>query len=319
MAADPLARAAVFSGQAPSLHNSQPWQWVVAGSTLDLRLESRRVLPITDPDARLAVLSCGAALHHARIDLAAAGRHIEVTRMPDDNDPDLLARIVLGDRAPVDHDAARLERQAARRRTDRRRPPGSPLDAHLVRTVQQAVTGQGAGLAVLLPPQVFALAEAAEAARTVEAEDPGWQVEVADWVGSRRVEGTGIPSDALPDDPYLLTAPARALRRAGAELITETHHHAATFTVLSSARDDRTGWLRAGEGLSAGWLTATALRVGVVPLSLVTEVARSRDSIRRLLGWEGYPHLVLRLTTGATGEPPPATPRLRSTDYITYR
>ncbi|MCM4084397.1 Acg family FMN-binding oxidoreductase [Paractinoplanes hotanensis] len=318
MATDPLAQAAVFSGQAPSLHNSQPWHWVHAGETLDLRLEPRRVLPITDPDARLAVLSCGAALHHARVHLAATGRAIEVNRMPDDDDPDLLAHIVLGAEAPVDHDAARLEKQASRRRTDRRAPPGSPLDRHLVRTIQQAVIGQGAGLAVLLPSQVFALAEAAEAARNVEAEDPGWQVEVAGWVGSHHPEGTGIPSSALPDDPYLLTAPARALRRAGAELITETHHHAAYFTVLYSADDDRFGWLLAGEGLSAGWLTAAVLRVGVLPLSIVTEVARSRDTIRRLLDWDGYPHLVLRLTTGTTGDLPPATPRLRSTDYITY-
>ncbi|GID32353.1 Acg family FMN-binding oxidoreductase [Paractinoplanes brasiliensis] len=317
MRTDPLAQAAVFSGQAPSLHNSQPWHWIHAGETLDLRLEPRRVLPITDPDARLAILSCGAALHHAGLSLGASGYRFEVTRMPDDKDPDLLARIVLGAKAPADHDATRLERQVSHRRTDRRNPPSSPLDLHRVRTIQQAVVGEGADLALLLPPQVFALAEAAEAAHAVQADDPGWQVEVADWVGTPRRDGTGIPASALPDDRCLLTAPARALRRAGADLIAATHHHAAVFTVLASATDDPAGWLLAGEGLSAGWLTATALNVAVLPLSIVTEVARSRDAIRQLLGWDGFPQLVLRLAT-ASSQPPPPTPRLRTSDFITY-
>ncbi|MBM2616394.1 nitroreductase [Actinoplanes sp. LDG1-06] len=318
MTTDPLARAAVVSGQAPSLHNSQPWRWIHAGRTLELRLEPRRVLRISDPNARLAVLSCGAALHHALVHLAATGWQTEIRRLPDDDDPDLLARITLGPEAPADHDGARLDRQVSRRRTDRRTPPGPPLDLHLVRSIQQAVHGQGADLAVLVPRQVFALADAAEKARGVEAEDPSWQVEVADWVGRQRREGAGIPPAALPDDPFLLTAPAQALRRAGAELIAETHHHSATFTVLSSARDDRSGWLAAGEGLSAGWLTATALCVSVLPLSIVTEVTASRATIRRLLGWNGYPHLVLRLSSGTCDDAPPATPRLRTTDYITY-
>lgn len=318
MTADPLARAAIFSGQAPSLHNSQPWRWIHTPGTIDLRLEPRRVLWISDPDARLAVLSCGAALHHARLHLAATGWRATVTRFPDAGDPDLLARVVLTAEMPVDHDALHLEPQAARRHTDRRHPPGAPLDLHRVRTVQQAVQRQGAGLALLRPAQVFALAEAAERARHVEADDPGWQVEVAGWVGTRRPDGTGIPVSALPEDTYLLTAPARALRRAGAALVAETHDRAATFTVLSSDTDDRPGWLVAGEGLSAGWLTATALDVAVLPLSIVTEVATSRDTIRRLLDWQAYPHLVLRLAAGVAGDAPPSTPRLRSTDFISY-
>jgi hypothetical protein len=317
MRSDPLTRATVLARQAPSLHNSQPWHWVHTGTTIELHLESRRVLRITDPDARLAVLSCGVALHHARLHLAATGWHTDVARMPDDDDPGLLARITLRGEMPADPDAARLERQAHRRHTDRRHPPGPPLDLHRVHTIQRAVLAQGAGLTVLRPPQVFALADAAEKAQEVEAADPGWQVEVAGWLGGDRPEGTGIPTSALPDDPLLLTAPARALRRAGAALVTQTHHRAATFTVLHSTRDDRAGWLVAGEGLSAGWLTATALDVAVLPLSIVTEVAGSRDTVRRLLDWNGYPHLVLRLAAGVSGDVAP-TPRLRPADIISF-
>ena len=56
-----LSRAALFAARSPALYNSQPWHWFVGPDTLDLRLGPARVLQTTDPEARLAVLSCGAA------------------------------------------------------------------------------------------------------------------------------------------------------------------------------------------------------------------------------------------------------------------
>jgi nitroreductase len=312
-----LTQAAVVAGRAPSLHNSQPWHWTVGADTLDLRLEPRRVLRTTDPQARLAILSCGAALHHARVHLAAARRHVEVVRIPDPDDPALLARLVLGRPAPADFVADDLARQIPRRHTDRGLP-GPPVDLHRVSSIRRAVRGQGADLATLQPRQVFTLAEAADKAREVEAADPAWQVEVASWVGGDRPSGLGVPSAALPADPYLLTAPARAFRRSGSVLIEQVHRHAVVFTVLHTPGDDRVDWLRAGEALSAGWLTATAIDVAVVPLSIVTEVAGSRDRIRSLLDWSDYPHLVLRLATEVAGGVPPTTVRLMPTEFISY-
>jgi hypothetical protein len=320
MAAEPsgvLSRAALFAARAPSLHNSQPWHWFVGPDRLDLRLEPGRRLHAADPDARLAVLSCGAALHHARIHLAAAGQRVEVVRAPAAEDPDLLARLSLAGRAEPDHDAMRLVGAAARRHSDRRGATGAPLDLHRVRSVGHAVRAEGAGLAVLRPRQVFALAEAVELAEEVESADPDRQIELAGWVGGLRPSGTGVPSAALPDDPRLLTAPARVLRRAGPALIGETHEHTAVFAVLHTAGDTRADWLVAGEGLSAGWLTATALDVAMLPLSVVTEVAGSRDRIRGLLGWSGYPHLVLRLAAGVDDDAP-RTPRLTPGAVVTF-
>jgi hypothetical protein len=100
-------------------------------------------------------------------------------------------------------------------------------------------------------------------------------------------------------------------------LIRETHEHAAVFAVLHTAGDSRADWLIAGEGLSAGWLTATALDVAVLPLSVVTEVAGSRNRIRGLLDWSGYPHLVLRLAAGVDDDAP-RTPRLAASAVVTF-
>ena len=81
--------------------------------------------------------------------------------------------------------------------------------------------------------------------------------------------------------------------------------------VLQGAGDQRADWLRGGEALSAGWLTATALNLSVLPLSAVVEVADSRTAIGRLTGAGGFPYLVPRFAAAgpAAGQGRP-TPRL---------
>jgi len=315
---EPQTRAALFAGRAPSLHNSQPWHWYVRPEGLDLRLERSRALRVGDPRSRLAILSCGAALHYARVHLAAAGRQVDTVRTPDSDDPDLLARLLLGEQVPRDPDAIRMVRAANQRHTDRRTAPAAPLDLHRAHTVRQAVHREGAELTVLRPHQVFTLAEAAEHGYGVEAADPARQREATAWIGGDRSLGSGIPASALPADPYRVASPAHLMRRPGSTLIAESHHHAAIFAVLSTAGDGRLDWLTAGEALSAGWLTATTLSVAVLPLSIVTEVAASRDRVRALLASAGNPQLALRLSAaGGTASPP--TPRIAGDAFVSRK
>ena len=65
-----LAEAAASAGYAPSVHNTQPWRWRAHPDRLDLYAARDRQLTETDPEGRLLLLSCGAALHHARLALA---------------------------------------------------------------------------------------------------------------------------------------------------------------------------------------------------------------------------------------------------------
>jgi len=101
-AAEALVDAAKTAGYAPSIHNTQPWRWRLTGNTLDLHLVRSRIMRTSDPDGRLAILSCGAALHHARVAMAAHGWRITVTRMLQGADRDLLARLHVDRRSPID-------------------------------------------------------------------------------------------------------------------------------------------------------------------------------------------------------------------------
>src|SRR5688572_15759901 len=90
-----VSAAVALATRAPSLHNTQPWRWAFDERTVHLRADRLHWLPATDPEGRDLLLSCGAALHHLRVALAARGVATEVQRFPDPADPDHLATLRL--------------------------------------------------------------------------------------------------------------------------------------------------------------------------------------------------------------------------------
>lgn len=89
-----ILRAAVqLACRAPSLHNSQPWQWVAEGVGLYLYVDRSRILPSTDKSGREAHIGCGAVLDHLCVAMAAAGWAANVDRFPDPNNPGHLAAL----------------------------------------------------------------------------------------------------------------------------------------------------------------------------------------------------------------------------------
>src|SRR6266851_5677370 len=62
-----LRRIVESAAAAPSIHNTQPWQFtVVADDLLEVRADPGRTLWVGDPRARALYLSCGAALFNIR-------------------------------------------------------------------------------------------------------------------------------------------------------------------------------------------------------------------------------------------------------------
>ena len=84
-----------LTSRAPSVHNTQPWRWLVGGQSLHLYSDADRQLPNIDPDGRDLILSCGAALHHCVVGFAAVGWRAKVNRFPNPADPSHLAAIEL--------------------------------------------------------------------------------------------------------------------------------------------------------------------------------------------------------------------------------
>lgn len=273
--ANALAAAVAAAARAPSTHNTQPWQWRTAGDSLDLHLDASRLLRVADPDTRLATLSCGASLNHARVSLAALGWRATVTRIPDPRHPEHLAHLRVDGPAPVPVDAQTMRRAhyIGLRHTDRRPPTGRPIGPPQIDAIVTAVEAEGALLHILRPDQVLDLATAAGQARRTDGHEARWQAELAHWTGGAGPIGYGdLPVGA-------------------------GHDRASVFAILYGRADRALDWLHAGEALSAAWLTATEIGVAVLPLTATIEMTSTRQAMRVLLPGAGYPCLVLRLGT----------------------
>jgi hypothetical protein len=308
-----LRAAAATAIAAPSIFNTQPWRWQVERDVLRLWADRERQLVVADPQGRLLTISCGVALHHARTALAAAGWSVEVARLPDPDQPDLLARLTVTGSIEVTDLATRLAQAIPVRHTDRRPVSDRPLPAAFMDAIAAAARAES-GLHLFTPSQTLDLAVAACRAAAVQADDPRVGAELAYWTGAAAPTGTGLPSGVLPDRPAQTTVPGRDFGRIGTLPVGSGHDRAAVYALLFGDADEPMSWLRSGEALSAAWLTATTLHVSVVPLSDVIEVVHTRQTLRRLIADLGFPHLVLRL-----GVPDPEqrgyvhTPRLAAT------
>jgi nitroreductase len=312
-----LAEAAAAAGYAPSVHNTQPWRWRVSQQRLDLFADRSRQLQSADAAGRLLTVSCGAALHHLQVALAADGWTALVQRMPDPANPDHLASISLGEQIPVTADAMRLFQAIRVRHTDRRPVSDTPVAAQALDAVRAAITAAGVDLHVLTADQVIELGSASARADQIEVMDPQQREELAYWVGGDRAGGTGVPDTALVDSAPQTSVPGRDFVRYGTLATGEGHDREATYLVLFGDGDGPADWLRAGEAMSAGWLAASELGLSVLPFSAVIEVVATRERLRQTLSGVGYPYLVLRLgSPDPVHSGPPHTPRLPSEQLI---
>lgn len=275
MTNEALHQAVAAARQAPSAHDAQPWRWQVTNGVLDLFLHHGPSTGLPVPDARLATIGCGAALHHARLTLAAGGWRATTTRLPDPTRPAHLARLHVDGPAPVSPGTADLARAIDLRHTDRRPVTGRPITPEHLSTIRGAFDSQHVRLSVLRPDQILDLAVATAHTDGLESAGRQWQSELALWAGGDRIVG--------------------ARHRLDLPRVRDDHDRAATFVVLHGPGDQSLDWLHAGEALSTGSLVAARLGVSTLSFSAPVEHDRARDILQDAVPDLGYPYLMARL------------------------
>lgn len=296
--------------RAPSVHNSQPWHWKIGAESLHLYADRSRHLPVIDSDRRDMLISCGMALHHAVVGLAALGWRAKVHRIPDPANPDHLASLELVPQEPTSADIA-LAAAIPQRRTDRRHYSFWPVSLSDIATMGARVARMGIVMRrVEMSIDIRAIVE--EAVRR-HRNDPAYLAEIAEWTG-RHASPVGIPERNIPESDPAARLPGRLF--AGAGLSQPPHTPAlqdrGVLLALGTAADDDVARLRAGEASSLLLLTATSCGLASCPVSEPLEVGETRDEVREeVFGGQQYPQMMFRVGWAAVGaEPLPSTPRL---------
>ncbi|UMP04463.1 Acg family FMN-binding oxidoreductase [Amycolatopsis sp. EV170708-02-1] len=286
---------------APSTHNTQPWLFRCTGTGIELHADPRRILPVTDPDGRELVLSCGAALFTLRTAIHALGFHPATTLMPSRADPDLLAVVrPLAERMP-DPKVVRLARAIPRRRTNRRPFQSSVVPKPTLAALRHATELEHAWMSNLDTDQCRLLHDLTGRARRAQLADPAFLAELARWTGLGANARDGVPSYATEGSP----ADESWLLDEFGEAAGDTRP-VPLVVAIGSLTDDRLDRLQAGQALQRVLLTATGAGLDASFISPPIMVREARAELRRILGCGVWPQVLLRV---GYGSPLPWTPR----------
>lgn len=296
-----LRRAAERAVLAPSVHNTQPWVFAIIGDTLEIRADVSRQLRVLDPRCRQLTISCGCALSHVRVAVAAAGREPLVVRLPDPERPEVLARVSVG-RERWWPDADALDRAIDDRRTNRREFSNEPLPPTVVAELAAAARAEGTTLlAITDPSQRDTISALSRRADQIEHADPGYLTELAAWTTDDPRRPDGVQAASIPHvmhssaDPD--TLPIRSFDIHGMGWLPGASGRPATQGLLlfCSRDDDQLGWLRTGEALEHVWLELTRLGYWASPLAQVVEIRSTNEQLREALRLTHAPQLLLRV------------------------
>ncbi|MGE2836779.1 Acg family FMN-binding oxidoreductase [Mycobacterium sp. SMC-4] len=295
--------------RAPSLHNSQPWRWVVTSDQVKLFADPDRLLRGADASGGEALLSCGAALHHFRVAMAAAGWDTTAYRLPDEDDRLHLATVEFAPAPSVSTEQKRRADAILLRHTER-----LPLEAPSEWIAGYAETLSTAGsvrIDRLADEDRPMVAEASHLANLLRNGDPLYQDELVSTT-SDFASPDAIPRTALASqDQQRHVDVGRAFPTgSGPHRQTHTAEDQSAILIMSTVDEERESVLRCGEALSALLLDATTAGMATCTVSHVTEVPSGREVVAALLADRPFPQVLVRVGRAATLDaPPPATPR----------
>ena len=347
---DDVAYVVAAAARAPSVHNSQPWQFRVRGNALELYADRGRMLRRVDPGGREMLISCGAALYGLRLGMRSVGYLPEVELLPDPAQPGLVARVRPVGRARPS--AAEWDLIAAVPHRHTHRGPFAPgrVPARLLDALVHDAAAEGADLhLVSWPADVAVLAELTEAASRGQEADPGIRAELREWTRSEASSARdGVPARAWagpswldepgqsadpppagppPADPPLAGPPLAGRRpqeQPAHERLPQRDFGLrgglpaggplpSATAVLTTASDEPADWLAAGQALDRLLLRAAARWVFASLHSQPLESPRLRAAVRDRLHLDGVPQMLLQFGRANVA---PATARRPAAELI---
>jgi nitroreductase len=290
--------------RAPSIHNTQPWAWRLADDGLVLLADRTRQLAVADPDGHSLLLSCGAALHLTELALRGAGLQVSTTVLPDSADPDTLAVFrPVGVQEPDERTLAELD-AALRRRSDRRPFATREVSAEAIEELQAASSVAGARVDFpMREDERIDLAVAVSWADRVERDDQAYVDEMNRWVRDPDVHALvdGVPVGSIPhvpaDQPRHTDVPLRDFEMGitGRQLIARDVDERPLIAVMLTDLDNPADHLRAGQAMMRLMIDAELRGLATCPLSQAVDFAEFRTRVQRVMGWVGYPQMMLRV------------------------
>jgi hypothetical protein len=312
---DQVAFLVETASRAPSVHNTQPWQFRVQRSGLDLYADQARRLRAIDPAGREMLISCGAAVFGLR----HLGDRAAVELLPDPDHPGLLARVRLDREVRPTAEDWEMLAAVPHRHTHRGPFSPEPIPPGFLVRLQHDAIAEGATLVLIDEPSQGRLRDLVAAAARWQQRNPRIRDELQDWTRTRGCDARdGVPAHsytALPEDET--ERPGGWDGRLGLRDFDQGHGEGQleaggppppATAILVIAGDTPADWLRAGQALNRVLVNAATSWVFAALNSQPMESPPLRALVRSRLGLPGAPQMLMQFgrahTAAATARRP---------------
>ena len=304
---------------APSRHNTQPWLFKIDGNMVELYADRSRALPVTDPDDREMLISCGAAFANLLIALRHFGYAPIVDMHAGSGKGDVLVRVSFERGVKATELEDKLFSAITRRRTNRQLFKDRAVPESFL-TILEGIAGWEATILQVVQGEETrnALAHLIATGDRLLWADEAFCQEIAGWTRQHDSESNdGVPADASgKGEPVPHLGPLMIRTPMDHEETGNKHYLASgspVFAVLWTFTDSWFDWFIAGKAIEKILLYARVEGVWASFFNQPIEVATLRKDLHGLLGQTDFPQVILRMGYGSEV---PRTPRRSVRDVL---
>ena len=303
-----LLRYAVLS---PSGPNTQPWKFSLKDDEISIIADFSRALPAVDPTDRTLYISHGCVLANILLAAEHFGLGYDVTYLPDGPSGERTAAVRFSKKA-AEARFPDLFRQITSRHTNRKPFESRAIEEEKLEALKSCINKDGIRLDILTDSEEKnRMADILARAHKIQLGNKAFRKELASWVRPNITSAKdGLPgySFGYTDfESFFGSFVFGTFDMSSSRARIETAYMKASpaVAVLSTDKEDRLTWIKAGLLFELLFLKATEMDVRFDLFSQPTAISELRQEMAEILGVK-YPQLLIRM---GYADPAKHTPR----------
>jgi hypothetical protein len=306
---------------APSGPNTQPWKFSINDDQVSLIADFTRSLPSVDPTDRTLYISHGCLLTNLLVAAEHFGFGYNLKCLPEGLSGDRTAAVQFSKESGKQK-FPDLFREITKRHTNRMKYEDRAIEDETLLRLKDCVNKDGFKLDIITGKEGRTeMADILARAHKIQLGNKAFRKELASWVRPNTSDAMdGLPGYSFGYSDFesffgSFIFGTFDMSKSRARIETSYMEESPAVAVLSTQKEDKLTWIKAGILFETLFLTATKLGVRFDLFSQPTAIPQLRDKMAKILD-TNYPQILIRM---GYAEPSKHTPRRPVEDVLTKR